>query len=173
VLVNGPARSRPSGGLAFLLAQVGGQAAQSFAARVAELDLTPPQAGILRAIAMQPGPSQQALSNQLGLIPSRVVAFVDGLETRGVLERRRNTADRRLYALHLTPAGEALVGELSQIARQHERDIAAGLTPEQRVTLTGLLTVIAAGQGLTPGVHPGYATLGHAGGDPADGDPAR
>ena len=76
--------------MAFLLAQLGHHAAAKFAEQIATIDLTPPQAGILRAIASEPGRSQQALSAQLGLLPSRVVAYVDELEDRGYVERRRN-----------------------------------------------------------------------------------
>jgi DNA-binding MarR family transcriptional regulator len=160
--VPGSAPGRPAGGLAFLLAQVGAQAAQRFAELLTDLRLSPPQAGILRAIAARPGRSQQALSTELGLIPSRMVAFVDALEQRGVIERRRNSADRRLHALHLTPAGEALLGEVSRAARQHEEETAAGLAPEQRTQLAELLGMIARQQGLAPGVHPGYRLLGRA-----------
>ena len=87
-------------GSAFLLTQLGTYAAQEFAKRVAELDLTPPQAGLLRAISLEPGRSQQALARHLGTPATRLVALVDGLEQRGLVERRRNPDDRRLYAVH-------------------------------------------------------------------------
>jgi DNA-binding MarR family transcriptional regulator len=148
------------GGVAFLLAQVGHHAAERFSERIAALDLTPPHAGILRAIAAAPGRSQQALSTQLGLLPSRVVAFVDDLEDRGYLERRPNPDDRRQYALYLTPDGKELMGKVSRIARQHDRAITSGLSDSQRAQLRELLATLAAQQGLTPGIHPGYRRLG-------------
>jgi DNA-binding MarR family transcriptional regulator len=148
------------GGVAFLLAQLGHHAAERFSERIAALDLTPPHAGILRAIAAAPGRSQQALSTQLGLLPSRVVAFVDDLEDRGHLERRPNPDDRRQHALYLTPAGKELMGKVSRIARQHDRAITSGLSESQRAQLRELLAVLAAQQGLTPGIHPGYRRLG-------------
>jgi DNA-binding MarR family transcriptional regulator len=148
--------------VAFLLAQLGQHATGLFAERVAALNLNPPQAGILRAISFAPGRSQQALSEQLGLLPSRVVAFVDDLEERGLVERRRNPTDRRQHALYLTPAGEELMRELAVVGRQHEQQITAGLTAEQRATLMELLSAVVARQGLTPGVHPGYRSLGRA-----------
>ena len=148
------------GGVAFLLAQLGHHAAERFSDRIAALDLTPPHAGILRAIAAAPGRSQQALSTQLGLLPSRVVAFVDDLEDRGYLERRPNPDDRRQYALYLTPDGKELMGKVSRIARQHDRAITSGLSDSQRTQLRDLLAALAAQQGLTPGIHPGYRRLG-------------
>ena len=147
-------------GIAFLLAQLGAHAADRFAARVAALDLMPAHAGILRAVAAEPGRSQQALSEQLGLLPSRVVAFVDDLERRGYVQRRRNTEDRRLYALHLTEQGGQVMAELAKIGKAHEAEIVEGLTAAQRSTLAELLGTLAAGRGLTPGVHPGYRSMG-------------
>lgn len=144
------------GGNAFLLAQIGAHAAQEFARRVTELDLTPAHAGLLRLIAWQPGHSQQALAQQIGTPASRLVRLVDALEDRGLVERRRNPADRRNYALHLTDAGTAFMRSLGQIAAAHEDDICAALSAPERAFLNQLLTRIAEQQGLTPGVHPGY-----------------
>jgi DNA-binding MarR family transcriptional regulator len=147
-------------GVAFLLAQLGHHAAGLFAETIATLDLTPPHAGILRAIASEPGPSQQSLSVQLGLLPSRVVAYVDELEDRGYVERRRNPSDRRLHALFLTPAGKKLMRRLSELARRHEHQMTASLDAVQRDMLRELLTTVAQDQGLMPHVHPGYRSLG-------------
>lgn len=148
------------GGVAFLLAQLGHHAAERFSDRIAALDLTPPHAGILRTVAAAPGRSQQALSTQLGLLPSRVVTFVDDLEDRGYLERRPNPDDRRQYALYLTAAGKELMSKLSRLARQHDRAITSGLSESQRAQLHDLLAILATQQGLTPGIHPGYRRLG-------------
>ncbi|MBV8928721.1 MAG: MarR family transcriptional regulator [Mycobacteriaceae bacterium] len=147
-------------GVAFLLAQLGQHAAKLFAERLVPLDLTPPHAGILRAIAREPGRSQQALSGQLGLLPSRVVAYVDELEDRGYVERRRNSEDRRLHALHLTESGKRLLQQIAEVSRQHERGLTAGLNGEQRRLLHDLLATLAEQQELTPGVHPGFRMLG-------------
>ena len=149
-------------GVAFLLAQLGHHAAALFAEQIATIDLTPPHAGILRAIASEPGPSQQALSARLGLLPSRVVAYVDELEDRGYVERRRNPSDRRLHALYLTAAGKKLMRRLSELARSHEQRMTAALDAGQRDMLRDLLTTVAQDQGLTPHVHPGYRSLGRA-----------
>ena len=153
-----PVSDQPDG-VAFLLAQLGHHAATLFAEQVATVELSPPHAGILRAIAAEPGRSQQALSAQLGMLPSRVVAYVDELEQRGYVERRRNPDDRRLHALYLTAAGKRLMRKLSELARQHELRLTAELEPEQYSTLRDLLATVAQQQGLTPHVHPGYRTI--------------
>ena len=154
------AASTDGDNVAFLLSQLGHRSASVFADLIASIELSPPHAGILRATAAEPGRSQQALSGQLGLLPSRVVAYVDELEDRGYVERRRNPDDRRLHALYLTAPGKKVMSKIGELGRQHERLMTAGLDTEQRDTLRQLLSVVAERQGLTPHVHPGYRTLG-------------
>jgi DNA-binding MarR family transcriptional regulator len=125
-----------------------------------ELDLSPPHAGILGAIARGSGISQQALASLLGMVPSRLVALLDELEGLGLLERRDNADDRRVYALHLTDKGSRVLGDIGRIARAHDEALCASLDAREREQLTGLLERIAADQKLTPGVHPGFARLG-------------
>ncbi|MUN41580.1 MarR family winged helix-turn-helix transcriptional regulator [Actinomadura litoris] len=146
----------PQGGAAFLLAQLGAHAAGRFAERIDGLDLTPAQAGLLRLVADTPGRSQRELADALGMPPSRFVPFADELEERGLIERRRNPRDRRLYALHLTDSGVALLAELREAAAAHEQQICQALSPDERRQLRTLLGRVAEQQGLTPGIHPGY-----------------
>jgi DNA-binding MarR family transcriptional regulator len=149
----------PGGGVAFLLAQLGAHATSRFAERVADLDLTPPQAGLLRLLAATPGRSQRELADALGVPPSRFVPFADALEQRGLIERRRNPDDRRLHAVHLTAQGEALLTRLREVGMAHEQAVCASLNADERATLRALLQRVAADQGLTPLLHPGYASL--------------
>ena len=151
----GPGGGR-RGGNAFLLAQLGADAAARWARRIAPLDLTPAQTGLLRLIAREPGQSQQSLARQLGTPPSRLVLLLDELEERGLTERRRNPSDRRHHALYLTGDGTRLMAQLGQIGAAHEDDICAPLNAAEREQLHGLLTRIASHSGLTPGVHPGF-----------------
>jgi DNA-binding MarR family transcriptional regulator len=148
---------------AFLLTQIGSHAAARFAERLSVLELAPAQAGILRAIAARAGTSQQELAGSLGMLPSRLVPFLDELEARELVERRDHPGDRRLYALHLTPKGTRLLGELGRVAREHDAAICAALSGEERAQLGALLGRIADEQGLAPGVHPGFARISNPG----------
>ncbi|WP_437751933.1 MarR family winged helix-turn-helix transcriptional regulator [Sorangium sp. So ce1389] len=152
----------PSSGadLAFLLAQVGAHAAAQFAERLAPLKLLPPHAGILRAIGQSNGISQAALSERLGMFPSRLVVLLDALEERGLLERRSSPEDRRSYALHLTRAGQEMVQRIGRVAQEHRQALCAALDDAEQAQLAALLRRIAAEQELTAGVHPGYRKLG-------------
>jgi DNA-binding MarR family transcriptional regulator len=151
-----PAQPTKPRGTAFLLAQIGAHAATRFAERISELGVIPADVGILRMIATQPGRSQQSLAEELRVVPSRVVALVDNLERKDLVERRRNPTDRRNYALHLTTQGTQVMSRMRALATAHENDICAALDDTQHAQLTELLETIAAQQGLTPRVHPGY-----------------
>ena len=50
--------------------------------------------------------SQQTLGELIGKDRTTIVAVVDELEGEGLVERRRNPADRRAYALEVTRRGE-------------------------------------------------------------------
>lgn len=156
-------RARGHSGAAFLLAQVGAHAASKFGERLAPLELIPAHAGIFRILAATPGLTQQALAVTLGTLPSRVVALVDDLESKGLIERRPQEADRRSYALHLTEKGRTMLQAVGKVAREHQQNLLAALSSEERETLAGYLERVAEEQGLKRGVHPGYATLGRKG----------
>ena len=145
---------------AFLLAQIGAHAATRFAERLAVLQLSPPDAGILRLLRTSAGISQQALSSRLQIHPSRLVAILDNLEKRRLIERKPNPDDRRLYSLQLTRDGIAILEQLGKVAREHQEALLAALSSEERHNLAVLLQKIAGEQGLSSGIHPGYRGLG-------------
>jgi len=153
-------RIRGERAVAFLLAQVGAQAAGRFAERLAPLGLKPSDAGIIRLLESSAGMSQQDLASSLRIHPSRLVAVVDDLEGRGLVKRLENVEDRRTYALHLTAKGRAKSADLGRIAQEHNEALCEGLKPEERATLAELLSRIAVHEGLTLGVHPGYRHMG-------------
>ena len=147
-----------SGDFAFLLVQLGTHLARGFRERLAPLGLEPRHAGMLLRLAANEGLSQQALGELIGLNPTRMVFVVDELEERGLVERRRNTSDRRSYALYLTPKGRDTLREVQDYGSRHQDEIGASLTLAERVQLTSLLRRLAAEQGITelslPGIPP-------------------
>jgi|ERR1700730_16536106 DNA-binding MarR family transcriptional regulator len=145
-------------GAAFLLAQLGDHAADRFAERIRVLRILPAHAGILRLIA-NASFNQQALAKHLGILPSRMVILIDELAERKLLRRKRSQKDRRNYDLLLTSTGHQILKKLSKIATEHEADLCAALTLEERHTLAALCRKIVSQQELTTDVHPGYRKL--------------
>jgi DNA-binding MarR family transcriptional regulator len=153
---------------AFLLAQVGAHAAAKFAERLGPVGLTPAHVGSLRVIAASAGSSQQEVAERLGMFPSRLVALVDELQDRGLVQRLENPRDRRIYLLQLTARGKEVLQSIGRVAREHQDALLAALNTEERGILASLLTRVADQQGLRPGVHPGFARL-----RPGTGRPSR
>ena len=152
--------SRPAPfGVGFLLSQLGLLSASNFARLVAPLGVTPPHVGLLRAITDSPGRSQQALADEFGMPASRMVVLLDDLEARGLVERRRDPADRRVHLLHATPEGVDLMTRVEEAGKDAERRLLQALSAAERKQLKDLLLRIADDQRLTRGVHPGYRTL--------------
>jgi|SRR5215475_1261588 len=154
--------ARPPGAgeedFAYLLVQLGLHLARQFGDRLAPLGLEPRHAGMLTRLAAHEGLSQQALGELIGLTPTRMVFLVDELEQRGLVERRRNTADRRSYALYLTTQGRGTLRQIQAVGTDHQNEIGASLTQAERIQLAGLLRRLATEQGITadnlPGIPP-------------------
>ena len=143
----------------FTVSTIGYAVARDFRKILAPLELEPREFALLRAVASSEGQSQQAIGERLQIPSSRMVAFIDALEARGLIERRRNPNDRRSHALHLTPAGRELVERAFAVALAHERRVCAGLTAPEREQLLTLLQRVAGELGLPAGVH---SAMGHA-----------
>ena len=158
-MANPSGTQRPSSP-AFLLAQVGSQAARQFAERLAPLRLAPPHAGILGVLRRSGGLSQQGLAEVLQMHPSGLVAIIDELEERGLVKRQDSLDDRRTYELHLTDQGQAVLHDIGRVAQEHNEALCAVLSQHEREQLTEFLQRIATAQGLTLGVHPGFSQLG-------------
>jgi DNA-binding MarR family transcriptional regulator len=148
---------RAPSSVAFLLSQVGIYASQRFARRIAEIDLHPPLFRVMNVVDAAEGLSQQAIAEAIGAPPSRMVAIVDELEQRGLLERRPHPGDRRVRALYLTAAGRRLLARGRRIAMEHEEELMRGLGETDRSRLVSLLQKVVEEQEIGRGVHPGLS----------------
>ena len=150
--MDSPSAPRPNRA-AFLLSQLGALASSRFAERAQEIGLSPSDAGVLRLISRTPGLSQRALADRLGAVPSRVVALIDSLQARGLVERERSRTDRRNYELRLTVEGAQVLLQLREIAEAHESELLAPLTGEQTAQLGSLLAQLADANCLDRDIH--------------------
>ena len=100
--------------------------------------------GVLNLLAEGPI-SQQALGEQLGIDRTTVVELIDELEQQGVVVRRRNPADRRSYALTLTPRGQTVQKRASRVFDAAADEFFEALDPAERPLLLGLLRRLITG----------------------------
>lgn len=100
--------------------------------------------GVLQTVSRLEPVSQRAVSDRLLLDPSDLVSLVDILERAGLVERRRDPADRRRYALETTPAGRRAVRRLEVVTRDAFETVLAPLDAAERAQLAHLLERVVA-----------------------------
>jgi DNA-binding MarR family transcriptional regulator len=103
----------------------------------ADHSLTGAQARLLSLLSLQPLPMRK-LARKLKCEPSNVTGIVDRLETRGLVERRPDPADRRVKLAAATDEGRRVARSLRESLR-FAREPLAGLSDEERRALRGLL----------------------------------
>ena len=148
------AKARDDGDFGLLLVQLGFHVAAQFRAALEPLGLEPRHIGMLRRLVSAEGQSQQTLGQSLGINANAMVFLVDDLETRGLVERRRNPDDRRSNALYLTAKGHQALGDASR-ATSHGRGLGRSFSPAERRELTNLLRRLAEEQGIDEHALPG------------------
>ena len=143
--------------LAFLLSQVGIHAARQFAERITTVGINPPLFRVLNLVDAAEGQSQQAIGKAIEVPASRMVALVDELEQRGLVERRPDPGDRRVRALYLTGKGRQTLARGRKLAGEHEEELTRGLAEADRKRLLDLLQKMVDEQAIGRGVHPGLS----------------
>jgi DNA-binding MarR family transcriptional regulator len=102
------------------------------------------------SILIGEGPlSQQRLSERQGIDRTTMVAVVDALERHGYVERRRDPADRRSYALHPTAAGRRAVAKAARATQRAEDEFLAPIPAAERRRLKQLLRTLIASHAAT------------------------
>lgn len=129
--------------LSFLLARANAVSLAQGNRALAEFGLKVRSFSVLALASTDPGPSQRELSEFLRLDPSQIVALVDDLQSRGLVQRRPDPNDRRANVVVATDAGRALYAQAGAATQTAERSAHAALDLDERRILTDLLRRIA------------------------------
>ena len=106
---------------------------------LAEIGLTARQVGILTLIIEREPMTQKALGAELEVDRTTMMELLDGLEERGLVERRRHPADRRAFMIHPTRAGLAAKEDAIRILDQQQAAFLKPLSNRDRGVLAELL----------------------------------
>ena len=101
--------------------------------------LRPVDFSLLCLIHHNPGITSRRLSEALSIQPPNLVGKIADLETKGLISRTVQTADRRALGLTLTENGRVLVCRAEITAADLEQDASAQLSSNERDTLISLL----------------------------------
>ena len=106
--------------------------------RLSPLGLTVQLCGVLNLLAEGPI-SQHELGGQLGIDRTTMVELIDRLEEEGHVVRRRNPADRRSYALSLTPRGRSFQKRAARVFDAAAAEFFSPLKPGEQRALVEML----------------------------------
>jgi DNA-binding MarR family transcriptional regulator len=133
----------------FRLSRLARSRRSRWAGQLRSLGLTPPQAAILRGATERSNASLRALARTMGTDPMSVKRCVDDLEARGLLRSAIAHEARRARIVRLTPAGERLMTELEEMARQQEQEIRALLSTSEYAQLLAVIDRLERGMHLS------------------------
>src|SRR4051794_18578444 len=133
--------------LGFLLSSAPHRFHERADAELAPLGIQIRHFGALNALAGGV-PSQRELADRLNVSGPVVVEMVDALEARGLVERRRDPADRRSNTLTVTPAGQAALATAAERLSAANKELTAPIGQEGDRELRRLLQTLLRGQTL-------------------------
>jgi MarR family transcriptional regulator for hemolysin len=82
---------------------------------------------------------QRELAERVSIESPTLTRYLAGMETDGLIRRRRSAADRRAATVELTPAGQAAYRKLAAIAVEGHAQLMRGFTDEEVAQLSDML----------------------------------
>jgi DNA-binding MarR family transcriptional regulator len=128
---------------AYLLKRLGGKIKERSLAAFEAAGASPYHHAVLAVLDESPRETQATIADSLGYDRSWLVGLLDELEEAGLIERKRDPADRRRHLVSLNPAGKKKLEELRAISRAIEDEFLGGLDASERKELHELLLQVA------------------------------
>jgi DNA-binding MarR family transcriptional regulator len=124
-----------SDSLGFLLGDVSRLLRKRFDERARAFGSTRAQWKALLLLSRNEGINQGGLAELLEVEPITLCRMIDRMEEGGLVERRRDPADRRAWRIHLTPAAAPVLEQLRTVADEMTEQVLAGLNEDERAAL--------------------------------------
>jgi MarR family transcriptional regulator, transcriptional regulator for hemolysin len=128
--------------LGFLISDVARLMRKRFDERARSIGATRAQWQALTKISRHEGINQGGLADILEVEPITLARMIDRLEESGLVERRRDPADRRAWRIHLTEKSRPLLAQLRVIADDLIENMLAGVPAADRDRLADTLEAI-------------------------------
>lgn len=111
---------------------------------VRAVGVTGPQARLLLYMARAEGENQGHYADRLDVEPITLCRMVDRMEEAGLVERRRDPADRRAWRMHLTTRSRAMITQLRVCVDEMIDQMMSGIPAQDRETFARILTAVSA-----------------------------
>jgi len=129
--------------LGYLLKHAQQRLAEFSAPALAPFGITGRQLAVLMTIDDVVPLSQQDVASRLGVDRTTMVALIDELEDKGLVQRRPDPADRRRNVVTLTGAGHTTMAGAIAASDDAERRFLSKLSADEVASLRAALRVIA------------------------------
>ena len=130
--------------LGYLLKDTSRLLLRRFESYTRPLGVTRAQWQVMFGISRTEGINQAGLADRLDMENITLGRIVDRLEEAGLVERRADPDDRRVWRLYLTDKAQPILTELRTIADRLQAEAVAGISPDELRTLTDLLARVRA-----------------------------
>ena len=107
-------------------------------------ELSHEQSFVLGYLVQNPGAIQRDIARMTRTSAASVSSLLQGLERRGLVERRTDPGNERSKRVYATPAGAEIIGGFDTAMAAVEETILAPLDQAERAALHALLTKITA-----------------------------
>lgn len=102
-------------------------------------ELTKPQYAVMRAIAERPGIEQVDLTEAAVSTKATLAEMLSRMESRGLVKREHDPADKRRRFVYLTPEGDALLTHVTQLGDSIDNEFLGRLSAQEREQFTYLV----------------------------------
>lgn len=130
--------------LGFLLHDVARLLRKRFEQNARGFGLTRSQWQVLAYLMQNEGINQSGLAELLEIEPITLGRIVDKLQTLGLVERRPDPSDRRVWLLHLTPTARPKVTQLRRIGEITRGEALTGMSEADTERLLKTLQTLKA-----------------------------
>jgi DNA-binding MarR family transcriptional regulator len=131
-----------SDSLGFLIADVSRLMRRRFDERTRRIGVTRAQWQTLTVLSRHEGSNQGALAEFLDVEPITLCRMIDRLEESGLVERRRDPADRRAWRIYLTESAQPVLAQIRAIADELFRNVLDGVSEADRAIVAASLTML-------------------------------
>jgi DNA-binding MarR family transcriptional regulator len=128
--------------LGYLLKHVYLRVSEASALALAPFGIDGRELAVLAVLAAEYPLSQLEAAGRLGVDRTTMVALVDALEAKGLVERRRSSQDRRKNTVQLTPMGQDCLRQAEHAREEMERQFLAPLSPSDANQLVRALQTL-------------------------------
>jgi DNA-binding MarR family transcriptional regulator len=117
--------------LGYLLKHVQLRFFELTAAALAPAGISGREAAVLRAIDNPHPLAQGEIARRMGIDRTTMVALIDDLQERGLVQRRQDPDDRRKNVVELTGAGQDITRQATRASEQAERAFLSPLSADE------------------------------------------